>query len=48
MIEKFACADPPLMSELLDLNHTSISYESRVPFDSEFRYQERTTNPANF
>jgi hypothetical protein len=48
MIEKFAGVCDMVLSEFLDLNHTSNSMNSSVPYDFEVRSQTPRRAPANF
>ena len=48
MIEKFAIISGEVPSEFIDLNHTSKSMLSSVPYDSEVRSRPQQRSPANF
>ncbi len=48
MIEKFAIIGGKVPSEFLDLNHTSKSHGSSVPYDSEVRSRTQQRTLANF
>ena len=48
MIEKFAIISGEVSSEFLDLNHTSKSYVSSVPYDSEVRSLPPAASSGDF